>query len=493
MRRRLSAARAAAAGIGALLLAAAAPPAEQPAWSPQPWLEDLDQIGAALHAEYANLEWLEGEREVDVDALLARVRARLQAAGSDAEAVLLLNRLIERIGDGHVALQWPSRPRPGGAAPASPAPAVPATAASFCARLGYDARKSPPGVARALPGYAPVGPQDVLPSGIVRAGGETVGIVRIGVFDPHGSPSLCAEAVAALKIPTDGPCDEACDDHVLTYAYRRLTAALDDRLTRLRARGAGTVAVDLTGNGGGSEWAEAAARMFSRRPLLSERMGFVRGEHWTRQWGELAQRLRDFAAEAGPTDRARLLGWAAEAEAARAEAARNCSAAAPCPRIGRAAFTAGLVGRAPAGAFAGKPWAPYVFSPAQYPYRDGAWQGPVLVLVDQETWSAAEEFAAVLQDNRAAVIVGARTGGAGCGHTYGGTPTRLKNSGAVLEVPDCVRFRADGSNEVRGVVPDVLVGWRASDGLALRASLLGPALAPAVAAARRLYASEKGR
>jgi hypothetical protein len=64
-----------------------------------------------------------------------------------------------------------------------------------------------------------------------------------------------------------------------------------------------------------------------------------------------------------------------------------------------------LVGSARAGTFAGKPWADLVFSIAQFPYHDSAWSGPLLVLVDDETWSAAEEFAAVLQDNGAAVII----------------------------------------------------------------------------------------
>lgn len=68
--------------------------------------------------------------------------------------------------------------------------------------------------------------------------------------------------------------------------------------------------------------------------------------------------------------------------------------------------------------------------------------------MDQNTWSAAEEFSAVLQDNRAAVIMGTRTGGAGCGHTNGGTPTTLTNSKAVLELPDCVRFRAEDRKSV---------------------------------------------
>jgi hypothetical protein len=73
----------------------------------------------------------------------------------------------------------------------------------------------------------------------------------------------------------------------------------------------------------------------------------------------------------------------------------------------------------------------------------------------------------VLQDNRAAIVMG-EPAGAGCGHTNGGTPTTLANSKATLEVPDCARLRADGSNEVMGIQPDVAVAFSAVDGTHLR-------------------------
>ena len=104
-----------------------------------------------------------------------------------------------------------------------------------------------------------------------------------------------------------------------------------------------------------------------------------------------------------------------------------------------------------------------MFRPAELTYSDSLWTKPVAILVDQGTASAAEEFAAVLQDNSAAFIVGSRTLGAGCGYTNGGTPTSLPHTGATLKVPDCVRFRADGSNEVNGVLPDVQIPWRRDD------------------------------
>jgi C-terminal processing protease CtpA/Prc len=112
-----------------------------------------------------------------------------------------------------------------------------------------------------------------------------------------------------------------------------------------------------------------------------------------------------------------------------------------------------------------------------------------MVLVDERTGSAAEDFASVFQDNRAGIIVGARTAGAGCGYTNGGTPTTLTNTRAVLRLPDCVGFRADGSNETDGVIPDVLVGMRAQDGSKFRAKLVEAKLPEAVQLAEKLIAT----
>lgn len=397
--------------------------------------------------------------------------------------------MVQRVGDGHVNLNWPrpSAPPAASAAPAGPAAAP--TAADFCRARGYDAGQASPGLAPALSGYAPLDSDPVLPAGTLAAGGTRYGILRIGVFQPHGFPSLCADAVAALRVPLDRACDEACDNAIVTHAYGALTARMANRLAAWRAAGAEILIVDTTGNGGGSEWTEAAARMVTARPLQSARLAFVRGEHWAGTWGRLEERLRTFAAAASGAERARLLAWAGEAAAARAEAQRRCppTGDSACPWLGRAGFATGLVGRAREGEFLDKEWGPWIFNAGQHPYREGAWRGPVVVLTDQETWSAAEQFAALLQDNRAALLVGARTGGSGCGHTWGGTPTRLPRSGATLTLPDCARLRADGSNEVRGVIPDLLLGWRANDGRTFRARMLEGALPEAAARARALH------
>ena len=110
-----------------------------------------------------------------------------------------------------------------------------------------------------------------------------------------------------------------------------------------------------------------------------------------------------------------------------------------------------------------------MFHPSQYANREGVNRLPLLVVTDGGTSSAAELFAAMLRDNGAARLVGTPTLGADCGHTNGGIRATLKHSGAELKLPDCIRLRADGTNEVLGVVPDVLVPWRARDSAFQRA------------------------
>lgn len=95
-------------------------------------------------------------------------------------------------------------------------------------------------------------------------------------------------------------------------------------------------------------------------------------------------------------------------------------------------------------------------------------------------------MASAQQDNHAAVVMGAPTGGAGCGHTNGGTPTTLNNSHAVFELPDCARLRADGSNEVMGIQPDILIGLRSDDGPRRQGIRVAASLKDAIERASRL-------
>jgi hypothetical protein len=66
-------------------------------------------------------------------------------------------------------------------------------------------------------------------------------------------------------------------------------------------------------------------------------------------------------------------------------------------------------------------------------------------------------FAAVIRGNGVARTIGTRTGGDGCGFMTEAQPAILPHSRLRYRMPNCVRLRHDGSNEVAGIEPDLQV------------------------------------
>lgn len=457
-----------AAMLGATIFIVSPCSSEATVFDPKPWLNDLDQAREAVATRYANLEWLVLEREVDLSALFADTRHRVESAANAGEARAAFDRLARRFGDGHVQFRWP--------ADKAPTQSVGAD----CAALGYNERMQGLPTAALMPGYSPVDTSgNVFPAGLIHRGHHTIGVLKIGVFTPQGYPALCASAKTALQIGAD---------RIEQWATNRMTSDLLTQLRKLQAAGADVLLIDLIDNGGGSEWAEAVARMVTGVQLKSARIAFVRGSHWVSAFEKQESELRRAAQSAAAEDKSWLLALADAVQHRRQEAATPCSSSPlwqgqrlSCSWLGTGFYATGLLDSSEEiERLRAKPWARLVFTPLQYEYQAAVWRGPVIVLVNGGTGSAAEEFTAELQDNRAAIVIGAPTSGAGCGHTDGGTPTTLKNSGAVLELPDCVRLRKDGSNEVMGIQPDVLIGLRNEDGPHRRAARISQKLSESV-------------
>jgi hypothetical protein len=413
-------------------------------FDPKPWLEDFHQILSEMSVHYANLDWAVEDRKMDLPRLRLDTESKLREATNEQDARRILDKFLASFGDGHLQIDWPKNP-----GPSKPAAAVPQT---LCDRLGYNMRLRPGLDFASLPGFSALN----TPEGKFFSGGllrlpnrTTLGIIRIALFSEHGYPEICQEAVRNLHLEESAACDEKCEDQLELATGNLLTAALVRRAEALAAAGATTLLIDITHNGGGSDWAEVPPRVLTSVPLHDPKAAFIRHEHWTKQLQERLQTVEaDIKNHAGPA--APLETEAAALEKAIEESKRPCNRAAVWD-TGKLACSL------------------LVPTPAQtkrvslYTYTENPKAQPLYVAVDRDTWSAAEYFAAILQDNHAATIFGEVTGGAGCGYTNGGIPAKLKNSGAPLKMPDCVRFRADGTNEVNGVIPDVLLPWSGHD------------------------------
>jgi hypothetical protein len=432
--------------------------ATPPTFDPKPWIEDLEQVKESLATKYANLEWVVFEHEIDLTALFDETKARIESSSSETEARASLDRLARKLGDGHVRFRWS----------VDHSSSVPNAS---CKALGYDPQMQGQPVAALMPGYSPLAKTSAneFPAGLVQVAGHKVGVLKIGLFSPLGYPELCTAAMVALKIRPNAPCNDECSDQIEAWAMDRMTSDLASQLNAFKAAGAEALLVDVAGNGGGTEWAEVAARMVTAARLKSERIAFVRGSHWANKFAKKEVELRAAARTAKGEDRTLLTNLANQVEIRRHEAETRCdsnpfwSGERPvCRWLGDAFYSSGLL-ESNSDQLRGKPWASLVFQPARFNYSEGIWSGPLIVLMDGGTGSAAAQFAAVLQDNHAAVLMGLPANG-GCGHTDGGTPTILKNSGGVFELPDCARLRTDGTNEVMGVQPAVLVDLAPADG-----------------------------
>jgi hypothetical protein len=305
-------------------------------------------------------------------------------------------------------------------------------------------------------------------------------VLRIDLFSFEAYPALCAAQWEEYRHTLRGDCEETCKDDFALRLESALSERLATELEELSAAGSHTLLIDLTGNGGGSSVADPWARELTPIRLKLPQLGFVRHPHWSRQ---LSTHLQSFATDLArpgldPALRELLLSARAQAETLKQEVDTPCVLAGlwsqqeptlPCSPIVRGLYAGGYVEYVAPGALASLESRGILFQPSQYVYREGVWQGELLVLVDGRTASAAEYVTALLRDNGAARIVGEKTDGSGCGYTNGGIRLELPSLGVRVRMPDCVRYRRDGSSEAEGITPDILVAWEKGDDEGTRA------------------------
>lgn len=458
--------------VFAWLLLAAGGAAGGQDFKPEPWLEDFAQLKREMSASYANLDWAIEIRGLELKQLSEQTESRLLQARSETDAKKIIESFLDAFGDGHLSVQWAQNKdinssSVDNAKSNSPLP--------LCQRLGYQSRNQATRITfTRLNNFREIKTDDskyfsigVLPV----AANKDIGVIRIAIFSEYAFPDLCEQAVAEMSLTKDSPCDEECEERVERSAANLLTAALARQIEALKRNQTSVLLVDITGNGGGTNWTEPAARTLSAKTLRSPRQQFIRHAHWTNQLKRRLEIIEVDAQQPSP-NRELLLQGADILRKAILESQKlcdrggvwenrkpDCSLVADAPPL----YPQSVLAFAKPGSLPDKPSSRFLFYPSRYTYREGVYAGQLLILVDQGTWSSAEYFAAMLRDNNAATIIGEPTGGAGCGYTNGGIQTYLKNSRARIKIPDCVRLRSDGTNEVAGITPDVLIPWRPND------------------------------
>jgi hypothetical protein len=464
-------------------------------FDPQPWLDDFHDLTSAMASHYADLDWAINDRRMNLPKLRQDTEEKLRHSSDEPSARRVLQEFLDAFGDGHLSISW--------ATPASESSTAPPGSGSLCGRLNYKTHAQPGIDFSLLPGFSKVAGEafDLFSGGLLTlANGTKLGLIRIAEFSEHAFPTECEKTIQEIHLNNESQCDQECEDRIATQTGDRLTAAITKRVQQLHELGASGLLLDITRNGGGSDWYEAVSRSLSSVPLTDARRGFIKHEHWTTEleselWGveadlkngkepsgvleEAAIRLRTAVARSKePCDRSHVFN----------DGKVGCSLV-----VDDILFWSGVLPYARPGSFASLESRTTLFHPLQFEYSEDSRRLLLYIAVDRQSWSTAERFASLLQDNGAATIVGELTGGAGCGYTNGGMPTVLTHSRAQVKMPDCLGLRKDGSNGNDGVTPDVLVPWAARDTSFTRATKLLRALDKTVGASQARRSGKMSR
>lgn len=449
------------------------------------WNNDYAALKRELERNYSHLAWFGSPQSgVNLPQLDSMTRRALREATTDMQAADAIRRFVAGFRDGHFAPAAVS-PRPAAAVETRAEPSVvntATTASGACAAFGYApvTRVAFSMPFESLPGFELLtdGLRESFRSGVLRVDNTRIGIVRIPRFRAIEYVSVCERAWHALAArgttPTRDLVAAMTDDEWLRTLARRLIA--------LRRAGATIVLVDVGGNGGGNDLGDWAVRLFTREPVHSAPLLMSASPVAVPLFDE---EIGDLTAAAAALPASRTISHeritrALDGVTRRKAAVHSASCdmtwvwneqrtwnTSSCNRLIDAGFFSGplsFLERRVVDTTAAR--ALYWASRAD-PYR-GAWSGPVYVLTNQATGSAAEGFTALMKDRGIATTIGTRTAGDGCGFMDASAPFVLTHSQLAFAIPNCVRLRADSSDEVAGVTPDVEI--RAADGESARAT-----------------------
>lgn len=220
-----------------------------------------------------------------------------------------------------------------------------------------------------------------------------------------------------------------------------MTRALVDKFyasfKQVRAANPQALMIDLTQNGGGKDWVRQITALLTKKTLVCGRRGFIKHPHYVKIFTEKLNALKSAPNKEPPKIK--------ENEEKLKMAAESCDRTPIWTRkdfklaCSAVAYTSGGRCADSEMKFKGK----------------RKYDGKLFFLVDERTASAAEEIVARHADNKTAVVIGAHTHGSGCGFMNGGISFTLPQSGLSVTVPDCIRERVDGTNEVVGIEPDL--------------------------------------
>jgi hypothetical protein len=479
---------------------------------------------------YPNLDWTIEKGKLDLEDLDRKTVAAIDASTTREEGARAIHHFLDAFDDGHFGALRKDHRKPRFPASLLPdgKPVAPDTiswhtpAPQACAAILDLERTDEIDTFTSLeehPDFTPIEAPGYFPSGILKLrSGRRLGVVRIGSFDFNDYTAVCHAEWERFRWTIRGTCEGECWTDFWLAFRNRIVADFATQVERLSRAKADVLVLDLAGNPGGHDWYQAVVRMLTARRVPCPRTALIRTDPIKDSLESRVEGLRR-ALRKGPcgTERRLLEEALRRAEALHAEASKPCGRdwvfpepetweeakaiayeeageevpeqirrQSGCTAITTAEFyQCGFYSDLDIGPSRDVVIQSILFDPHLYKFPTGLWKGPLAVIVDEGTGSAAELTAGMLQDWAGAIVVGEPSSGSGAGYHFGREPVDLPVSGLELYIPTATSWRRDGRNYREGITPDVRVWWYEDDTWEARVKKLAWEL--------RVVGSAKGR
>ncbi|MCL6272514.1 S41 family peptidase [Muricauda sp. 2012CJ35-5] len=434
------------------------------------WLQDFELLKQEMTSGYANLKYAKEKEGLDLIQLSDTTRINLKKAESQKKAQEIIRKFLSVFKDGHLNATLIKEESINGSE-AEQLPNSNEMDSLALTKMNYqnvDIQKTIK--FDSIDGFHSLS-TDTNPfeSSIIKNGGHSIGVIRIEIFLTRWYLQTANMEWKSFKKTFDGDCDEDCQWTFYQKVEDKLLEHLTDRIDELKNMGMEALIINVSNNGGGTEWCNAVANLLTSKHLKHLDASFVRHKHWT---GILEDYLSLVQNDLKNTQlKPDLISKLEKLESLLSELIEktkeycdpshvwsnqnlNCLELIQNPFFGELPFGIGQHEQLE------ELESKSLLEIERFlPFKKGVYDGPLYIVQDKYSGSATEEFSSLLQANDAAIIVGEVSYGAGCGYNHGGFKLNLPHIGLTIRMPDCARFRKDGMNEIHGIEPDIKINW----------------------------------
>jgi len=442
------------------------------------WLDDFEYLKLELSKGYANLKFASEKEQIDLSNLNNIVKDKLKKAKTKTEAQEIIKTdFLKIFKDGHLRASITRSSSDKKDTDSNEFKNDIDSVAIGLKELGYVKYKAKNRILfDSLKGYHSMKKnKNPFKAGTIETKKGKIGVLRIASFANWRFWDIAYPIWSSLRKEYPDGCINGCGE-MLQKVDAQLTSYLIERIIELQREKILALVINVSSNGGGSQWCQEVARLFTKKELKGAKTFVVKHALWKSIMDNNIEIINDDLENPNlNTDlKQKILGFKLSIQNGILPQLQNdCSSKVEniwrqndlsCLELIENPYAHELpLGIMNHPQFLKSKTKTILNTSRYFPYKTGVYSGPLYIVQDRFSGSATEEFSSLLQSNDAAIIIGENSYGAGCGYNNGGIQIELPNIGLSVRMPDCVRFRKDGKNEIYSIEPDIKIDWKETD------------------------------